>query len=208
MSKTKIMVNFGCGGTYHSAWLNYDLKPTSDSVNSCDLNKRLPIADNEVDVVYHSNVLEHLSKDNGFQFLKECHRILTRGGIIRIAIPDLEQLCRNYLSNLENARKSNSSFNLEYEWSVIQLVDQLTRENPGGEMEKFISKYGKENSNFFINQIGIIAKEIISSTHQYSSKIVFHNSNSRKLLSFIKHKLLSLFSLRTTMLRLSKEEKN
>jgi predicted SAM-dependent methyltransferase len=55
-----------------------------------DLQKRVPILSNNADIVYCSHFLEHLSKKDGRNFLKECFRILKKDGLIRIAVPDLD----------------------------------------------------------------------------------------------------------------------
>lgn len=50
-----------------------------------DINQKLPIADAAFDLVYMSNVLEHV-RDPG-SLLRECHRILKPGGRIIITVP-------------------------------------------------------------------------------------------------------------------------
>lgn len=65
-----------------------------------NLSKRLPFASDSVDVVYHSHMLEHLDRDVARTFLLEVKRVLKVGGIQRIAIPDLEMLCREYLEHV------------------------------------------------------------------------------------------------------------
>ncbi len=61
--------------------------------------KHIPEADNSVDVLYSSHMLEHLDKEEAKSFLKEALRILTHNGIIRIAVPDIECNVKNYLKN-------------------------------------------------------------------------------------------------------------
>ncbi len=67
-------------------------------VRYLDVTRRLPFADQSVDVVYFSHVLEHLYLDEGRRLLMECHRILKPGGIIRVLVPDTEYFLKNYLS--------------------------------------------------------------------------------------------------------------
>jgi predicted SAM-dependent methyltransferase len=62
-----------------------------------DLTRNFPWQDESVDVVYSSHMLEHFSREHGRLFLAECHRVLKIGGIIRIVVPDLEYIARQYL---------------------------------------------------------------------------------------------------------------
>jgi ubiquinone/menaquinone biosynthesis C-methylase UbiE len=51
-----------------------------------DLNKRLPFKDNEFDAVTCFHVIEHL--DNPDNMLREFKRILKKGGILMVAVPN------------------------------------------------------------------------------------------------------------------------
>ena len=64
-----------------------------------DLVQGIPAADNSLEVVYHSHLLEHLTNVEGIEFTKACYRVLQPGGILRILVPDLELWSRNYISN-------------------------------------------------------------------------------------------------------------
>jgi predicted SAM-dependent methyltransferase len=61
-----------------------------------DATKGLPIASGSCAVVYSSHMLEHLDRREADQFLREAYRILDKGGIIRIAVPDLEKKVIKY----------------------------------------------------------------------------------------------------------------
>ncbi len=50
----------------------------------------LPFPDESVDYIYSSHLLEHLYKEDAKKLLKEAYRVLKKGGIIRICVPDLE----------------------------------------------------------------------------------------------------------------------
>ena len=54
--------------------------------------------DNSVDLIFSSHLLEHLSREEGAKFLKECHRVLKKDGVIRISTPDAERLSSEYIN--------------------------------------------------------------------------------------------------------------
>lgn len=70
-----------------------------------DLRKAFPWDDDSADVIYSSHTLEHLSPGEGLRFIRECHRVLKPGGVIRIVVPDLRACVERYragkLSSLE-----------------------------------------------------------------------------------------------------------
>lgn len=74
----------------------------SNSIEVCDVTKRLPPSDGSVDVLYSSHMLEHLDREEASLFLKEARRVLRSGGIIRLAVPDLNKHVQQYIAS-ENA---------------------------------------------------------------------------------------------------------
>lgn len=62
-----------------------------------DATKRFNFENNSVDILYTSHMLEHLSRDSAKNFIKESHRVLKKGGILRIVVPDLEKRVDDYL---------------------------------------------------------------------------------------------------------------
>ena len=62
-------INLGCGIRFREGWENVDIVPTSDVVKRVDLRKPFPYEDNSFDIVYHSNVLEHFSLEDGNKFM-------------------------------------------------------------------------------------------------------------------------------------------
>jgi predicted SAM-dependent methyltransferase len=61
-----------------------------------DATKGLPVGEASVDVLYSSHMLEHLDRREASEFLREAYRILRPGGILRIAVPDLERQIAEY----------------------------------------------------------------------------------------------------------------
>lgn len=61
-----------------------------------DVTKKIPLPDNSVEVLYSSHMLEHLDRSEVKIFLKEAKRVLVIGGIIRVLVPDVAKLLKNY----------------------------------------------------------------------------------------------------------------
>jgi len=137
MPKNKIKyVNIGCGKIFHSDWINIDLIKSSNIINH-NIKNGLPFANDEIEIIYHSHVLEHLSKSDAENFIKECYRILKPGGIIRIVVPDLEEICQEYLENLGNSYKTqDKNYLKKYNWNKLEMLDQIVRQKYGGNMGK------------------------------------------------------------------------
>ncbi len=98
-------LNLGCGNRYHPDWINIDIAPSTPGAIAHDLSRGIPLPDTRCDVVYHSHILEHMRRADALPFMEECYRVLRPGGVLRVAVPDLERICRVYREKLEAALK-------------------------------------------------------------------------------------------------------
>ena len=48
-------------------------------------------------MIYSSHTLEHLTRQDGRKLLAQCHRVLCKGGIIRLVVPDLRAIVDEYI---------------------------------------------------------------------------------------------------------------
>lgn len=124
-----IKVNLGCGKDAVEAWVNIDnslkvllashpllkwmlfkLKIISETVykenwskniKRHDVRKGLPFADESVDYVYSSHLLEHLFRKEARELCHEIHRILKPNGIFRVVVPDLKLAAQKYIEKDE-----------------------------------------------------------------------------------------------------------
>lgn len=134
-------LNAGCGTHFSKEWNNIDLIAHSEFVLQWDVKQDLPYPDNTFDAIYSSHLLEHLTPGNAEKLMIEFKRVLKPGGILRIVVPDLEQICREYIKYLDAFSREPSERNRQrYEWSVLALIDQIAREEPGGLMLKKIKQ--------------------------------------------------------------------
>jgi predicted SAM-dependent methyltransferase len=135
----KNKLNLRCGKRLLAGWTNCDFHSADSRVVSHDLRCPLPFQDGQFDFVYHSHVLEHLRPIDAENLLLECCRVLRSGGVLRVVIPDLEQRARIYLQCLADASAEPGEETLaRHEWMTMELVDQLVRDESGGEMVGFI----------------------------------------------------------------------
>jgi SAM-dependent methyltransferase len=61
-----------------------------------DLRRPFPWRDASADAIYASHLLEHLTREEGARFLRECHRVLVPRGILRVVVPDLRAIVDRY----------------------------------------------------------------------------------------------------------------
>ena len=172
------LLNLGCGSRYSikaDEWTNIDFVSTSDHVIAHNLLSGIPFEDNYFDVVYHSHVLEHFTKTDAKMFLMECSRVLKPGGIIRIAVPDLERIAREYIKDLELALQGNKEGVYNYDWIILELYDQMVRNESGGDMAKYLFQKDIPNEDYVFERVGEEAKKL--------RKVYFqnrHNINDTK----------------------------
>lgn len=112
-----LCVQFGCGLSAPSDWINFDASPTlrmqrlpligcfatrartkfPANVSYGDVVRGLPIRSASCRAVFASHVLEHLSREDCLKALDESFRLLKRGGILRVVVPDLQRICSAYM---------------------------------------------------------------------------------------------------------------
>jgi len=78
-------LNLGCGHDCREGWVNLDIKERDGVDVVHDLNKvPLPFENEEFDYVLCQDILEHV---NVIPLINEIHRILKKGGILKIRVP-------------------------------------------------------------------------------------------------------------------------
>lgn len=100
-----------------------------------NLAKGIPFASNTVDVVYHSHMLEHLDREVAVAFLQEVKRVLRPGGVQRIVVPDLEQLCRTYLEHVATCDSSPGEAP-HHEAHIAAFIEQCVRREGYGTLRQ------------------------------------------------------------------------
>ena len=156
-------------GRVHEDWVNLDLVAHLPGVIAHDIRTGLPFPDNSFSAVYHSHVLEHLRRSSAPALLRECYRVLAPGGILRVAVPDLEAIARLYLKNLEGAVAGDAEAARRYEWMVLELLDQMVRDESGGEMLNYWRQNPMPAESFVIERMGSEVRqclEVLRNNHE------------------------------------------
>lgn len=194
-------INIACGGSYilDEQWTNLDYQPAHPSIRKANLLGKLPFSDNSCDVVYSSHFLEHIPKSTVPLFLKECHRILKSDGKIRLVLPDLENICQEYLSSRKSGKHEQADF------CIIELIDQCVRTKSGGMLGAYYQdlKSNLETKSEMVNYLKFRTGEDLSiGTKQdnQTSKIGYLLTHPKKLITSVQSKLTRLYILIITAL--------
>ena len=146
-------INLGCGSTFHKDWDNFDLFPV-EGVRPIDLLAPLPFENESVKVCYSSHVLEHFTRSYAPKFLAEIYRVLRPGGVVRIVVPDLEQIALNYIWELDAAVADVPGSKARHEWMTMELLDQMTRSFSGGFMGRLWVMRPLEARSLIVERLG------------------------------------------------------
>lgn len=195
------MVNLGCGSRYHPSWINIDISPRGPDVINHDLSKNIPLESSSCDVVYYSAVLEHIRPSDIKAFFGECKRVLKPGGIIRVGVPDFENICELYLSKLQAAINGDESAINDYNWTILEICDQLVRERSGGEMLAYLQQNPIPNEQFVFDRIGEEGRNLVLSLRKSDTPQVANKSGVGKL-SSVAHRIAGLLRRLVAQIRL------
>ncbi|MDP1946351.1 MAG: methyltransferase domain-containing protein [Nitrospirota bacterium] len=154
-------LNIGCGAVWQPDWINLDIQPSVPSVRQWDATQGLPCGDGEVDVCYASHVVEHLHPADAEGLLRQCHRVLKDRGIVRIVVPDLEAIAREYVSALDRVDRGDAQAACDHKWIVMELLDQMVRTRSGGEMLRYLTSGTIPNEAFVKSRIGSDAEDMM-----------------------------------------------
>lgn len=91
-----VLLNLGCGRTDHPKFVNIDGFP-HNHVHFVNRIDRLSMFNDEsVDLIYASHCLEHFKYRDTGRVLLEWSRVLKKGGILRLSVPDFDKLLAIY----------------------------------------------------------------------------------------------------------------
>jgi predicted SAM-dependent methyltransferase len=126
----KRYVQYGCGFSAPTNWVNYDASPTlrferlpllgkfytrntqrfPDNVKYGDIVTGLPEQSDSCDGIYCSHILEHLAYNDFLKALRNTYQVLKPGGIFRAVVPDLKTVATNYLKSFDEQETPANEF--------------------------------------------------------------------------------------------------
>lgn len=134
------------GAIYRREWNNLAFSVQPRPLNErdilyFDIRRPLPYPDQAFDAVFIFHIVEHLTPAEAASFLRQIHRVLKPSGRLRVSTPDLEDICRAYLARLQDHDRQPTEASLvRYEWSVLELIDQIVRVRSGGLMRDYLER--------------------------------------------------------------------
>jgi len=96
-----LKINLGAGYGTLPGWLNTDIHWRTQYY--LDAARHWPLDDGSAAFVYGDDFIEHLRLEAARTMLREAHRVLKVGGVIRLVTPDVERTARLYLEKGELA---------------------------------------------------------------------------------------------------------
>ena len=106
-------LQLGSGVSLLPGWLNTDgFDPSSFTeplymfrvAVLLDVQRPFPLPDESIDYIFHEHLIEHMSYEQGQFMLRECRRVLRKGGRIRVATPDFATLISLYGSRPDSSQ--------------------------------------------------------------------------------------------------------
>jgi predicted SAM-dependent methyltransferase len=117
-------LNWGCGTDPEPGWINSDIKAAPGIDLSCDILEGLPLAEASIEYAVSIHALPELRYPDVVPALRELRRVLEPGGVLRLALPDLDRGIRAYLEGDrdyflipdEEARSPGAKFVVQMLW--------------------------------------------------------------------------------------------
>lgn len=117
----KTGLQIGCANHKLNNWLNTDICCNVNGVYYLDAGKPFPFPNESFEYIYSEHLFEHLTWEQELTMLAECHRVLKKKGIMRIAMPDMTFLIDLFLHPDEEK-------NRQYlKWGTESFLPQIAK---------------------------------------------------------------------------------
>jgi predicted SAM-dependent methyltransferase len=126
-------LHLGCGSKYIEGFTNVDILSDVKTDLNDNVGALIKVEDNSVDLIYACHVLEHFGRHEYKNVLSRWYNVLKEGGILRVAVPDLEA-CVEYYNQTKDMSKllgffwggQNHKYNFHYMgWDFKSLSADL-----------------------------------------------------------------------------------
>lgn len=95
----KIYLHLGCGEKNNDKFINVDAVGFQHVHYISNIDNLEMFKDDSVDLIYACHCFEHFSHASSNEILRNWYRILKKGGILRLAVPDFDGLVDSYLAS-------------------------------------------------------------------------------------------------------------
>jgi len=92
----EMKLHLGCGKRYLPGFIHIDLAEYDHIDYRHDVRTLPMFEDSTVDLIYASHVVEYFNRDEIMSVLQEWYRVLMKGGILRLSVPDFVALNKVY----------------------------------------------------------------------------------------------------------------
>ena len=143
----------GCGNDRMSKFTHVDLNIAKRLRGFpdifADITKRIPLPDNHANLIFSRGTMEHLQYAELINCFIENYRVLKKGGVVRMLVPDFDIMIEKYLS------KENSKV-LSKEQESWNLYDRIPR-NGAAETFNYRALY---HDHFYLHNIDTLSRAL------------------------------------------------
>jgi SAM-dependent methyltransferase len=159
----EIKFNMGCGRDRLPGYMGVDMHGDAADIKMDILELTLP--ENCADEIYASHLIEHLPQHRAPELLTKWHKTLKHGGKIVMETPDLEGLCKDYLEQSGEDKKTTAMC------IFGAHVDKLTPETQKqGALSPHLWGYTPETLKDLVEAIGFTNVSILPAQGQHPGK--------------------------------------
>lgn len=101
-SKKEIKLHLGSGKIYIPGFIHIDLADFPHIDYHHQISDLPMFKNGAVDLIYCCHAFEYFDREEAKKVLKEWHRVLKSGGILRLAVPDFEAIVKVYFKYKKN----------------------------------------------------------------------------------------------------------
>lgn len=94
-----VKLHLGCGSNHFPGWVEVDLERKNRPDIVHDLRLGLPAPKASCAFIYSEHLFEHLPLADAERLMRDCVAALRPGGVMRVAMPDLDSLVASYGGN-------------------------------------------------------------------------------------------------------------
>lgn len=142
-------VNIASGNYGQPGWINIDCYKGKNVTVIFDVRKKIPLPNQSVEMIFCEHFLEHLDfYEEVPHFLSECFRVLIKGGLVRLVVPNVPAYLKAYfrdgglevMHHIRNTEKYNTK---------MEVVNRVFRERG-----RHLFAYDTETLLYILKQAG------------------------------------------------------